>query len=74
MAISGDKVAIKNLSEQEKMIYYFIAENGSVSNAQACQLLNLKPSAARNIFRKMIDKSVIYPTGENRNRKYLLLK
>lgn len=74
IAINSDKIAIKNLDDREMLIYRFIAENGSVSNSQACELLNLKAPTVRKIFSKMVDKSVIQPTGENRNRKYVLIK
>ncbi len=72
--INGDNRAIKNLDKREVIIYQYIIENGSVSNSQACELLGLKPPTVRKIFRKMIDKSIIYPTGGKRNRKYLLTK
>lgn len=74
IVINSDKIAIRNLNEREIIIYRFIAENGSISNSQACKLLNLKAATVRNIFSKMVNKSVIQPTGENRNRKYVLTK
>ena len=74
IAINSDKIAIKGLNSRETAIYRFIEENGSISNSQACQLLDLKAPTVRIIFRKMINKSVIQPIGENRNRKYILTK
>ncbi len=73
-AINGDEGEIKNLDDREAAIYRFIAENGSASSAQICQLLNLKAPSVRKIFRKMVDKSVIQPIGVSRSRKYVLKK
>lgn len=67
-------IAIKDLNDREMAIYRFIEENGSISNSQACTLLNLKAATVRNIFSKMVDKSVIQSTGGNRNRKYISTK
>ncbi len=71
-AINGDEGAIKELDDKEAAVYRFIAENGSASNAQICQLLKLKAPTVRRIFRKMVDKSIIQPIGVNRSRKYVL--
>ncbi len=73
-AEESDKEMPENLDDREMIIYKFIVENGSVSNAEACGLLNLKAATIRRVFRKMVDKSVIQPTGGNRNRKYVLAK
>ncbi len=72
--INGDNRAIKNLDKREVIIYQYIIENGSVSNSQACELLGLKPPTVRKIFRKMIDKSIIYPTGGKRKQKVFVDK
>lgn len=69
-AISGDKTKNKEISTQEQDILQYIGENGSISNSQACELLNLKPSRIRAIFSTMLDKELIYPIGEKKSRKY----
>ena len=57
---------------QEQDILQYIGENGSISNSQACELLNLKPSRIRAIFSTMLDKELIYPIGEKKSRKYII--
>lgn len=72
--ITVDRPLIKNLTEQESAIVKFIQENGSISNSEACQLLDIKPTRARDIFSEMIHKNIIASVGEKRYRIYVLVK
>ncbi len=71
-AISGDKTKSERISTQEHDILQYIIKNGAISNAQACELLNLKSSRVREIFNSMLDKDLIDHVGEKKNRKYVI--
>ena len=67
--LTADKLPI---NQQEQQILEYIKENMSITNAQACELLTLKASRVKELFRDMTSKGLIVPTGEKKSRKYLL--
>lgn len=71
-AINGDNMAIENIKHKE--IINFVIENGFITNSQGCALLDLRPSAVRKIFEKMVTLGLLVPIGVNRSRKYILPK
>lgn len=60
------------LSEQERLIIYYIIYQGSINNAKACKVLGLKPARVKEIFKAMVDKGLILAIGERKARKYIL--
>ncbi len=56
----------------EEAIIGFIKDNGSICNADARELLALKSSRVKDIFKAMVGKGLLKPEGERRNRRYLL--
>ena len=74
VAISSDKILIGKFEDKEYVILQFIKKNGSISNSQACKILNQKSATVRKLLKKMVDKSIIQPIGEKRGRIYKLKK
>ena len=71
-SITVDKPLINDLTEQEKIIYDHILKNGSITNSESCELLNIKSTRARDILKALMEKNIIAAVGENKNRKYVL--
>ena len=65
---------IGKFEDKEYVILQFIKKNGSISNSQACKILNQKSATVRKLLKKMVDKSIIQPIGEKRGRIYKLKK
>ena len=60
------------LEEQERLIVDYINKHEAITNANACEILGVKPTRAKEIFRAMVDKNIITAVGERRMRKYIL--
>ena len=69
--ITADKAPI---GHQQTRILEYIKENGSISNAEACKVLGLKSTRAKEILRGMVDAGLISALGENKSRIYELSK
>ena len=69
--ITADKPPI---SYQQSQIIDYIKENGSISNAEACELLGLKPTRVKEILRELVGLEVLSAVGEKKNRRYIINK
>ena len=58
-------------SEQERRIYEYVLENGSVTTNKVMGLLNVKERRARVILQSMIEKKWLRKTGAARSTIYL---
>lgn len=67
--ITADKPPINH---QQSLILDYIKENGSISNTEACNILNLKPTRVKEILREMVDIGLLSAIGEKKNRRYLI--
>lgn len=65
---SADKLPT---AEQERQIYKFVLENGSITTAQVIQMLGVKDRRARNILYKMIDGKWLRKEGASRSTVYI---
>ena len=66
---SIDKLPI---TEQEQRIHKFALENGSISTAQAVELLGVKQRRAREILGKMVDNHWLRKEGAPRSTVYVI--
>ncbi len=66
---SADKMPING---QEKRIYKFVMENGSVTTAQVTELLGIKQRRARGILAKMVKENWLKKEGAYRNTVYMI--
>lgn len=66
---TADKMPINH---QPSLILDYIKENGSISNIEACNILNLKPPKVREILREMVDIGLLSAVGVKKNRRYLI--
>ena len=66
---SIDKLPI---TEQEQRIHKFALENGSISTAQAVELLGVKQRRAREILGKMVDNHWLRKEGASRSTVYVI--
>lgn len=70
---TADKPSINFvLEEQERLIIDYINKHGSITNANACETLGIKPTRAKEIFRAMVDKNILSAIGDRKARKYIL--
>ena len=69
--ITADKPPI---SYQQSQIIDYIKENGSISNAEACELLGLNPTRVKEILRELVGLEVLSAVGEKKNRRYIINK
>lgn len=60
------------ITEQEQQIHKFALENGSISTAQAVELLGVKQRRAREILGKMVDKHWLSKQGASRSTVYVI--
>ena len=58
-------------SEQERRIYKYVLENGSITTNKVMELLNVKQRRARDILQSMIEKDWLRKTGAARSTIYL---
>lgn len=68
---TGDK---PKTSMQAQRIIEYIKENGFITTLIACEILKLKSSRAKEIFRAMVDKNILSAIGDRKARKYILKK
>lgn len=54
------------------MILAYISENGSITNKEARELLELADSTTKRILKEMVKNEFISKHGEGRSRKYYL--
>lgn len=65
---------MSGLNEKEKIIVNYLCNNKSITNKIAVVITNLSPAQVRRIFLLLVEKELIFPEGEGRNRKYILSK
>lgn len=66
---AADKLPI---TEQEQKIHKYALENGSISTAQAVELLGVKQRRAREILGKMVDNCWLRKEGASRSTVYVI--
>lgn len=65
-----DKKPIK--AERKEIIIEYVSENGSITNKEARDLLELADSTVKRILKEMVDEKILAIEGERKSRKYLL--
>lgn len=60
------------INSQQSIILAYIKENSSISNSEACDILDLKPTRIKEILREMVENGLISAVGENKTRRYVL--
>ena len=68
--IKTDKKPI-NDSRQELILEY-VKDNGSISNKEARELLNLADSTVKRILKEMVEEELLIVEGERKTRRYML--
>lgn len=66
--INADKPPI---NYQQSLILDYINKNGSISNAEACNILDLKPTRVKEILREMVEAQIILPVGGKKGSQIL---
>lgn len=54
------------------MILEYVKDNGSISNKEARELLNLADSTVKRILKEMVEAELLIVEGERKTRRYLL--
>lgn len=57
-------------NEQEQLILDYIAENGSVTDAEIQELLHIKPTRTYAIMKSMREKGLVTQQGRGSDKKY----
>ena len=60
------------ITEQEQKIHKYALENGSISTAQAVELLGVKQRRAREILGKMVENCWLRKEGASRSTVYVV--
>ena len=60
------------ISDQEQQIYKYVLNNGSITTAQAMELLGVKQRRAREILGKMIESDWLRKEGASRSTIYVI--
>ena len=66
----ADKKPIK--VNRENLIMAYIKENGSISNMEARQILNLAESTTKRFLKNMVNDGLLLEEGERKSRVYVL--
>ena len=66
----ADKKTIK--VNRENLIMAYIKENGSISNMEARQILNLAESTTKRFLKNMVNEGLLLEKGERKSRIYVL--
>ena len=66
----ADKKPIK--VNRENLIIAYIKENGSISNMEARQILNLAESTTKRFLKNMVNEGLLLEEGERKSRVYVL--
>ena len=66
--IKADKKPID--IERKEKILEFIKENGSISNREAREILNLAESTTKRLLKSMVDQGVLIIDGQKKARRY----
>lgn len=73
--ILDDKMLDK-LNDKEReffnQVYPYLEENGWIANSKAAKLSGRPMGTTRRYLLKLVELGILIPTGENKNRKYLL--
>lgn len=71
---SNSAVSQMGSNPQQFIILKFIRENGSVTEQQAMELLNVKKTRAYTVLREMVQSGLLIANGRGVTKKYLLCK
>ena len=72
-SILNDKLNDKmNDNEDCKRILSFLSTNQTISTAQAAKVIGRSHSTARRVLLRLVDESILVPTGANKNKVYRL--
>lgn len=72
MPIKDDEILFNNLTQQQKVVFEFIAENGQITSSQAETLLDVKQRRARIILGEMVDQGLLERQGSYKSTIYVL--
>ena len=61
------------INYQQSLMPDYINKNGSISNAEAYNILDLKPTRVKEILREMVESQIISSVGEKKGRRYCLI-
>ena len=65
-----DKVTDKN-KEKIKLLIEYLAQNNSINNKEAQNLLDISESAAKRFLNKLVKENILEAVGEYKARKYI---
>jgi predicted HTH transcriptional regulator len=65
----ADKKSIK-IGFRESVVLEYIKQNGSISNVQARELLNLAESTTKRLLKKMVEDGLLCVEGERKTTRY----
>lgn len=72
MPTNTDKAPSNNLTQKQKIVFEFIAENGQITSRQAETLLGVKQRRARTILGEMVDQGLLERQGSYKSTIYML--
>ncbi len=72
MPIDADEDIVEKLSEQQKILYKFVLENGFITSHQVQELLQVKQRRARVILGEMVALNVLERQGAYKSTVYVL--
>lgn len=77
--LSGSRIkstqnASVDLNKKEALIIGYLKEHGSVTNAAAREIIHVGTTATRNLLNGLVDRGYLRAEGENRGRKYYLIR
>jgi predicted ArsR family transcriptional regulator len=67
----------KNLASnntRRELILAYLYKNNEVSATNAAKIIGRSPTTARRVLSQLISEGLVVTTGENRNRKYKIVK
>lgn len=74
MPTNTDKAPSNNLTQKQKIVFEFIAENGQITSRQAETLFGVKQRRARTILGEMVDQGLLERQGSYKSTIYMLKK
>lgn len=72
MPTNADKVFENSLTQQQKIVLQFVAENGRITSHQAETLLAVKQRRARIILGEMVEQGMLERQGSYKSTVYVL--
>lgn len=74
MPTNTEKIQLNNLTQQQKIVFEFITENGQITSHQAETLLGVKQRRARIVLGEMVDQDLLERQGSYKSTIYVLKK